>query len=202
MTTERFDAIVIGTGQAGPSLAVRLAGSGRKTAILERKRIGGTCVNDGCIPTKTLIASARAAHVARTGTAYGVRIDGAVSVDMARVKMRKDEVVRQSNQGVTHWLRKTPNVTLIEGHGRFDGPHAVVVAGRRLEAPEIFINTGGRAAVPDLEGLADVPYLTNTGMMEVDFLPRHLVVIGGSYVGLEFAQMYRRFGCEVTVVEM
>ena len=200
--TERFDAIVIGTGQAGPPLAVRLAASGRKTAILERKRIGGTCVNDGCIPTKTLIASARAAHVARTGAAYGVRIDGAVSVDMARVKMRKDEVVRQSNQGVTHWLRKTPNVTLIEGHGRFDGPHTVVVDGRRLEAPEIFINTGGRATVPDLEGLADVPYLTNTGMMEIDFLPRHLVVIGGSHVGLEFAQMYRRFGCEVTVVEM
>ena len=202
MTTERFDAIVIGTGQAGPSLAVRLAGSGRKTAILERKRIGGTCVNVGCIPTKTLIASARAAHVARHGADYGVVIDGGVAVDMARVKARKDEIVRQSNQGVTNWLRKTSNVTLIEGHGRFEGPHTVAVNGRVLEAPEIFINTGGRPTVPELKGLDNVRYLTSTGMMDVDFLPEHLIVVGGSYIGLEFAQMYRRFGSRVTVVEM
>ena len=200
--TEHFDAIVIGTGQAGPALAVRLAASGRKTAILERKRIGGTCVNVGCIPTKTLIASARAAHVARRGLDYGVVIDGPVRVDMARVKARKDEIVRQSNQGVTNWLRNTPNVTLIEGHGRFAAPHMVEVNGRSLEAPEIFINTGGRAAVPALQGLANVAYLTNTGMMELAFLPNHLIVIGGSYIGLEFAQMYRRFGSTVTVVEM
>jgi len=200
--TERFDAIVIGTGQAGPALAVRLGASGRKTAILERKRIGGTCVNVGCIPTKTLIASARAAHVARRGFDYGVVIDGPVNVDMARVKARKDEIVRQSNQGVTTWLRNAPNVTLIEGHGRFEGPRTIGVNDRLLEAPEIFINTGGRPSVPDIQGRDDVPYLTSTGMMGIDFLPEHLIVIGGSYIGLEFAQMYRRFGSQVTVIEM
>ncbi len=200
--TEHFDAIVIGTGQAGPALAVRLAASGRRTAILERKRIGGTCVNVGCIPTKALIASARAAHVARRGADYGVMIDGPVNVDMARVKARKDAIVGQSNRGVTNWLRNAPNVTLIAGHGRFEGPHTVAVNGRRLEAPEIFVNTGGRPALPDLAGLDAVPYLTSTGMMDIDFLPEHLVVIGGSYIGLEFAQMYRRFGSRVTVIEM
>jgi pyruvate/2-oxoglutarate dehydrogenase complex dihydrolipoamide dehydrogenase (E3) component len=200
--SEQFDAIVIGTGQAGPALAVRLGASGRKTAILERKRIGGTCVNVGCIPTKTLIASARAAHVARRGLDHGVLIDGPVRVDMARVKARKDAVVRQSNQGVTQWLQKAPNVTLIEGHGRFEGPRTVAVDGRSLEAPEIFINTGGRPSTPAVEGLAGTGYLTSSTMMDVDFLPDHLIVIGGSYIGLEFAQMYRRFGSEVTVIEM
>ena len=199
---ESFDAIVIGTGQAGPPLAVRLAQSGRRTAILERKLFGGTCVNVGCIPTKTLIASARVAHMARRGADFGVLHDAPPRIDMARVKARKDEVVRKSNEGVANWLRKTPNVTVIEGHGRFEGPHAVAVNGRVLEAPEIFINTGGRANVPDLPGLADVPWYTNTGMMTVDFLPEHLVIVGGSYIGLEFAQMFRRFGSEVTVVEM
>ena len=199
---EHFDAIVIGTGQAGPALAVRLAQAGRRTAILERKRIGGTCVNVGCIPTKTLIASARAAHVARRGADYGVLFDGPVRVDMARVKARKDEIVRQSNQGVTRWLRNTPNVTLIEGHGRFAAPHAIDVNGKLLEAPEIFINTGGRASVPAMPGLDRTEVLTSSGMMDVDFLPQHLVIIGGSYIGLEFAQMYRRFGSAVTVVEM
>jgi pyruvate/2-oxoglutarate dehydrogenase complex dihydrolipoamide dehydrogenase (E3) component len=199
---EHFDAIVIGTGQAGPALAVRLAQAGRRTAILERKRIGGTCVNVGCIPTKTLIASARAAHVARRGADYGVLFDGPVRVDMARVKARKDEIVRQSNQGVTRWLRSTPNVTLIEGHGRFAAPHTIDVNGKLLEAPEIFINTGGRASVPAMPGLDQVEVLTSSGMMDVDFLPQHLVIIGGSYIGLEFAQMYRRFGSAVTVVEM
>jgi len=200
--TERFDTIVIGTGQAGPSLAVRLATAGRKTAILERKLIGGTCVNTGCIPTKTLIASARAAHVARRGRDFGVVIDGPIGVDMARVKARKDEIVAQSNTGVTNWLKNTPNVTLIEGHGRFESPRTVRVDDRLLEAPEIFINTGGRPTVPKLEGVGDVSFLTSTGMMSVDFLPEHLIVVGGSYVGLEFAQMYRRFGSRVTVVEM
>jgi len=200
--TERFDAIVIGTGQAGPALAVRLAATGRKTAILERKRVGGTCVNVGCIPTKTLIASARAAHVARHGADYGVQVAGPITVDMVRVKARKDEVVRQSNHGVTNWLRTTPGVTLIQGHGRFAGPHAVTVNDLVLEAPEIFVNTGGRASVPPITGLADVAHYTNTGMMDIDFLPPHLVVVGGSYIGLEFAQMYRRFGSRVTVVEM
>jgi pyruvate/2-oxoglutarate dehydrogenase complex dihydrolipoamide dehydrogenase (E3) component len=200
--TEHFDAIVIGTGQAGPSLAVRLAGAGRRTAILERKLFGGTCVNVGCIPTKTLIASARAAHVARRHADFGVQIDGAVRVDMARVKARKDEIVAQSNNGVANWLRGTPNLTVIEGHGSFEGPHTVRVNGRLLEAPEIFLNTGGRAKVPDLTGLAGFDYYTNTTMMDVDFLPEHLVIVGGSYIGLEFAQMYRRFGSQVTVIEM
>jgi len=200
--TERFDAIIIGTGQAGPALAVRLGAAGRKTAILERKRIGGTCVNVGCIPTKTLIASARAAHVARNGRDFGVVIDGDVRLDMARVKARKDEIVAQSNRGVTNWLRNAPNVTLIEGHGRFESPRTISVNGRLLEAPEIFINTGGRPTVPKLPGVGDVPFLTSSGMMDIDFLPEHLIIVGGSYIGLEFAQMYRRFGSRVTVVEM
>ncbi len=200
--TETFDAIVIGTGQSGPSLAVRLAGAGRKTAIIERKLFGGTCVNVGCIPTKTLIASARTAHVARHGADYGVAIDGRISVDMTRVKARKDAVVRQSNEGVTKWLRGTPNLTVLEGHARLEGPRTVRVDGRTLEAEQIFLNVGGRASVPDMPGIAEVAYLTNSSMMEVDFLPEHLVVIGGSYIGLEFAQMYRRFGSRVTVVEM
>jgi len=200
--TERYDAIVIGTGQSGPALAVRLANAGRKTAIVERKLFGGTCVNVGCIPTKTLIASARAAHVARNGADYGVAIDGRISVDMVRAKARKDAVVLQSNEGVTKWLRNTPNLTVLEGHARLEGPRSVRVNGTLLEAAQIFLNVGGRASVPDLPGIAEVEYLTNSGMMDVDFLPEHLVIIGGSYIGLEFAQMYRRFGSRVTVVEM
>lgn len=200
--TEKFDAIVIGTGQSGPSLAVRLANAGRKTAIIERKLFGGTCVNVGCIPTKTLIASARAAHVARNGADYGVAIDGRISVDMARVKVRKDAVVRQSNEGVTKWLTGTRNLTVLEGHARLEGPRTVRVNGNLLEAEQIFLNVGGRATVPDMPGIKEIDYLTNSSMMEIDFLPGHLVVIGGSYIGLEFAQMYRRFGSRVTVVEM
>jgi pyruvate/2-oxoglutarate dehydrogenase complex dihydrolipoamide dehydrogenase (E3) component len=200
--SETYDAIVIGTGQAGPPLAVRLGNAGRKTAIIERRLVGGTCVNNGCIPTKTLIASARSAYVARRGADFGVMIDGPIRIDMGRVKSRKDAIVRQSNNGVTNWITKAPNVSLIEGHARFDGPHRVRVNDRLLEAGEIFINVGGRANVPDMPGLREVPYLTNVGMMEVDFVPEHLLIIGGSYIGLEFAQMYRRFGSKVTVVEM
>jgi pyruvate/2-oxoglutarate dehydrogenase complex dihydrolipoamide dehydrogenase (E3) component len=202
MSEERFDAIVIGTGQAGPPLAVRLAGAGRKTAILERKLFGGTCVNVGCIPTKTLVASARAAHVTRNAAAFGVNIDGAINIDMPRVKARKDAIVAESTGNVERWLRGTANLTVIEGQGRFEAPHIVSVGGRRLTAPEIFINTGGRPTIPAIGGLEDVEYLTSTGMMGIDFLPAHLIVIGGSYIGLEFAQMYRRFGSKVTVVEM
>ena len=200
--SERYDAIVIGTGQAGPSLAVRLAQSGRRTAVIERKRFGGTCVNNGCIPTKTLIASARAAHVARTGAQWGVIVPSGVAVDMRAVKARKDAVVRESNEGVVKWLKSTANLTVIEAHARFEGPHSVRAGGALLEAPQIFVNVGGRAAVPPVTGIAGVPHLDNVSMMDVDFVPRHLVVIGGSYVGLEFAQMYRRFGSDVTVVEM
>ena len=197
----KYDAIVIGTGQAGPSLAVRLAERGMKVAIIERRRFGGTCVNNGCIPTKTLVASARAAHVARRAGDYGVTINSPVAVDMKKVKARKDRVVRQSSEGLEKWLRNTQNVTVIEGHARFADAHSVRVGGELLEADKFFINVGGRASVPPLSGVDEVRYLNNSTMMDVDFLPEHLVVIGGSYVGLEFAQMYRRFGSDVTVVE-
>ena len=200
--TERFDAIVIGAGQAGPPLAVRLAQAGRKTAIIERKRVGGTCVNNGCIPTKTLIASARAAHVARRGGDYGVRIDAPIHVDMPAVKARKDQVVKHSIDGLTRWLGSTQGLTYIEGHARFEGPRTLRVGDRLLEAEQFFLNVGGRASIPDMPGVHDVPYLDNASMMGVDFLPEHLLIVGGSYIGLEFAQMYRRFGSRVTVVEM
>src|SRR2546423_2482176 len=197
----KFDAIIIGTGQAGPTLAVRLADTGMKVAIIERKRFGGTCVNTGCIPTKTLVASARAAHVARRADDYGVTIPRSIAVDMKRVKGRKDAVVRQSSEGLEKWLRNTQNLTVIEGQARFADAHHVLVDDQLLGADKIFVNVGGRAAIPPLRGIDEVRHLNNSTMMDVDFLPEHLIVIGGSYVGLEFAQMYRRFGSEVTVVE-
>lgn len=199
--TGQYSAIVIGTGQAGPSLAAKLAGAGHKVAIIERAKFGGTCVNTGCIPTKTLVASARAAYVARRAADFGVMIDGSISVDMKRVKARKDQISGASRTGVEHWLKNTPNCTVYEGHARFLSDHEVQVGHDVLSAERIFINTGGRATVPAISGLDQVPYLTNSSMMEVDFLPAHLVIIGGSYIGLEFAQMYRRFGSKVTVVE-
>lgn len=199
--SKSVDAIVIGAGQAGPSLAVRLAGAGLATALIEREHLGGTCVNDGCIPTKTLIASARAAFVARQAASYGVRVPGEVSVDMKAVKERKDRVVNQSIHNLTQWLQGTPNLSLVWGHARFVAPHAVEVAGEVLEAPKIFINVGGRAVLPDWPGLASADVLTNTSIMQLDVLPEHLLVIGGSYIGLEFAQAYRRFGAQVTVLE-
>lgn len=197
----RYDAIVIGTGQAGPSLAGRLARAGRRTAVIERGRFGGTCVNTGCIPTKTLVASARAIHMARRGDEFGFTINGDVAVDMARVMARKDALVRQSSEGVERSLKQNEHVTVLEGHGRFTGPHTVAVNGEVLEAEQIFINVGARARVPDLPGIDDVPYLTNSGILELDDAPDHLVIVGGSYIGLEFAQMFRRFGSRVTVVE-
>ena len=196
-----FDALVIGTGQSGPSLAGRLAGAGWRVAIVERKLFGGTCVNTGCIPTKTLVASAQAAHVARRAAEFGVVLDGPVRVDMARVKARKDAVVRLSNEGVESWLRGMERCTVHTGHARFEAPTRVRVGEELIEAPNIFINVGGRASVPPVPGLNDVPYLTNATMMEVDFLPEHLLILGGSYIGLEFGQMYRRFGSEVTIIE-
>src|ERR671919_1437440 len=180
-----YDAIIIGTGQAGPSLAVRLAGAGMKVAIIERKRFGGTCVNNGCIPTKTLVASARAAHITRTASDYGLMIGGSIAVDMKRVKERKDAVVRLSNEGLEKWLKNTENLTVYEGHARFEDVHRVRVGDELLEADKIFINVGGRASTPPLRGLDQVSYLNNSTMMEVDFLPEHLIVIGGSYIGLE-----------------
>jgi pyruvate/2-oxoglutarate dehydrogenase complex dihydrolipoamide dehydrogenase (E3) component len=197
-----YDAIVIGTGQAGPSLAVRLANVGMKVAVIERQRFGGTCVNTGCIPTKTLIASARAAHVARHASDYGVNIGGSITLDMKKVKERKDAVVHRSQDGVEQWLKNTENLTVYEGHARFEDARRIRVGAELLEANKIFINVGGRASTPPLPGLDQVSYLNNSTMMDVNFLPEHLVVVGGSYVGLEFAQMYRRFGSEVTVVEM
>ncbi len=199
--TQRFDAIIIGTGQSGPPLAARLSGAGMSVAIVERARFGGTCVNTGCIPTKTLIASAYAARLAQRADEYGVAIGGPVTVDMKRVKARKDEISGRSSQGVEQWLRGLERCAVYHGHARFEGAHAVRVDDTLLEAERIFINVGGRALVPPMPGLDQVPYLTNAGMMEVDFLPAHLIVVGGSYVGLEFGQMYRRFGARVTIVE-
>ena len=198
----RYDAIVIGTGQSGPSLAVELSNAGRSVAVIERDRFGGTCVNTGCTPTKALVASARAAHMARRSAEYGVVIGGQVTVDMKAVKARKDAIVLRSNTGVEGWLKRTDNLTVYEGHGRFEGPHTVRVGESVLEADQVFVDVGARAYVPKLPGLEAVDFLTNSSMMDVDFLPEHLIIIGGSYVGLEFAQMYRRFGSRVTVVEM
>src|ERR1700735_3939729 len=198
---DSFDAIIIGTGQAGPPLAVRLAGVGMKVAIIERKLFGGTCVNTGCIPTKTLVASAHAAHIARRAADFGVDA-GPVTVDMKRVKARKDAISAKSRTGVESMLRGTANVTVYQGSARFESAREVSVGAARLTADRVFINVGGRAVIPDLPGLADVSYLTNSSMMAIDSLPRHLVIVGGSYVGLEFGQMYRRFGSEVTIVEM
>jgi pyruvate/2-oxoglutarate dehydrogenase complex dihydrolipoamide dehydrogenase (E3) component len=197
--TRRFDAIVIGAGQAGPSLAVRLAKAGQTVALVERRGLGGTCVNDGCIPTKTLIASARVAWLAREAERFGVRIGGEVRVDMAAVKARKDAVVQQSRDGLERWLGGTERLTVIEGHARFEDPHHVRVGEELFAAERFFLDVGGRARVPEV--LAGVPHLTNVSMMDVDVLPEHLLVVGGSYVGLEFAQMYRRFGSRVTVLE-
>jgi pyruvate/2-oxoglutarate dehydrogenase complex dihydrolipoamide dehydrogenase (E3) component len=198
----KFDAIVIGTGQAGPSLARRLVAAGRKVAVIERQHFGGTCVNTGCTPTKALVASAYAAHVARRHADYGVTIGGAIAVDMKAVKARKDAIVAPSRNGVERSLKSLEGCTVYQGHGRFVAPNAVKVGETVLEAPQIFINVGGRASVPAMPGLDQVPYLTNSSMMDVDFLPKHLVVVGGSYIGLEFAQAYRRFGSKVTVIEM
>lgn len=199
--TQTYDAMIIGTGQSGPALAARLTKEGLKTAVIERKLFGGTCVNVGCIPTKALVASARAAYMARRGADFGVAIDGTIEVDMKQVKARKDAIVSQSNQGVTNWLKNMENCTVYEGHARFEDAHRVRVSGDLLEAEKIFINTGGRAFVPDMPALDEIDYLTNSTIMEVDFLPEHLVIVGGSYIGLEFAQMYRRFGSRVTVVD-
>ncbi len=196
----KYDAIIIGTGQSGPPLAARLGGAGMRVAIVERKRFGGTCVNNGCVPTKTLVASARAAYMARRGADYGVVIDAPVRVDMKKVKARKDAVVSLSNTGVEQWLKNMENGTVYEGHATFEGPRTVRVDDELLEGEKIFINVGARAATPQIPGIEDVPYLNNARMMEVDFLPEHLLILGGGYVGLEFGQMYRRFGSEVTII--
>jgi pyruvate/2-oxoglutarate dehydrogenase complex dihydrolipoamide dehydrogenase (E3) component len=196
----RFDAIIIGAGQAGPSMAGRLTAAGMDVSIVERHLVGGTCVNTGCTPTKTLVASAYAAHLARRGADFGV-MTGDVRIDMARVHARSQKIAMDGRTGNETWLRGMERCSLIMGHARFAGPHAVHVGSDTLEAEHIFINVGGRALVPDLPGIGDVPYFTNSSLLATDVLPDHLVVVGGSYIGLEFAQIYRRFGSKVTVIE-
>jgi pyruvate/2-oxoglutarate dehydrogenase complex dihydrolipoamide dehydrogenase (E3) component len=197
-----FDAIIIGTGQAGPALARRLVAAGKKVAIIERKLFGGTCVNTGCTPTKTLVASAYVAHMAHRAADYGVTIGGPVGVDMKAVKARKDAISTASSKGVEKSLKSLEGCTVYQGHGRFVAPKDVAVGDVVLKAERIFINVGGRASVPPFPGLDQTGYLTNSSMMDVDFLPEHLIVVGGSYIGLEFGQMYRRFGAMVTIIEM
>ena len=196
-----FDAIIIGTGQAGPALAQRLSSAGMKTAVIERGRFGGTCVNTGCIPTKTMVASAYAAHMARRAAEFGVLIHGSIEVDMKQVKARKDKVSGASNSSVENWLKGMANCTVFEGHARFVSANEVRVGDKTLRAPKIFINVGGRAIVPDIAGVEGISYLTNSTMMDLDQLPQHLIIIGGSYISLEFGQMFRRFGSQVTILE-
>ena len=198
---QNFDAIVIGAGQAGPPLTSRLTASGLKVAMIERGKFGGTCVNTGCMPTKTLVASAYAAHLARRGGDFGVMLDGPVRIDMQRVRQRAATVSHNASNNVERWLRGMNGCTVFQGSARFEGPKDIRVGTELICAPRIFINVGGRAVVPDMPGVKEISYLTNTSMIELDRVPGHLVVIGGSYIGLEFAQMYRRFGAKVTVVE-
>ncbi|OAP40078.1 mercuric reductase [Sinorhizobium glycinis] len=198
--TRHFDAIIIGAGQAGPSLAGRLAEAGKSVALVERKLFGGTCVNTGCMPTKAMVASAYAIHTARRGAEYGMTT-GPVSVDFARVMARKEKVRFDARSGVESWLRDMKNCTVLDGHARFESPTEIRIGEELISGEQIFLNVGGRAAIPDFPGIDDAPYLTNSSIMELAHLPRHLVIIGGSYIGLEFAQMFRRFGSEVTVIE-
>jgi pyruvate/2-oxoglutarate dehydrogenase complex dihydrolipoamide dehydrogenase (E3) component len=196
-----FDAIVIGGGQSGPFLAVRMAAAGQRVAIIERHLFGGTCVNTGCTPTKTLVASAYNAHMVRRAADFGVQVVGTARVDMKRVKARKDEIIGKSRSGLESWLKNTPNCTVYHGHARFESPKEVKVGEELLTAPQIFINVGGRAAIPPLPGVANTPYLTNATLLDLDILPRHLIIVGGGYVGLEFGQIFRRFGSDVTIIE-
>lgn len=198
---KKFDAVIIGCGQAGPSLAGRLSTAGMTVALVERKLVGGTCVNTGCMPTKAMVASAYAAHLARRAADYGVTLSGPVGVDMKAIKARKDKVSNDARKGLEDWIASMPGCTLFRGHARFEDPHTVRVGDDVLTTEKIFLNVGGRASVPDLPGLADISFLTNSSIMDLDVLPRHLVVVGGSYISLEFAQMFRRFGSEVTVIE-
>jgi pyruvate/2-oxoglutarate dehydrogenase complex dihydrolipoamide dehydrogenase (E3) component len=198
--TERFDAIIVGAGQAGPPLAGRLTAAGQRVAVVERKLIGGTCVNNGCIPTKTLVASAHAAHLARRSNEFGIGT-GSISVDMAKVKARKDGIMLADRKGVEDWLEGMDGCTVFRGHASFEDSHTLRVGDQILHADRIFLNVGGRAVIPDIPGLDDIEYLTNVSILELDTLPHDLVIVGGSYIALEFAQMYQRFGAQVTVVE-
>ena len=198
---KQFDAIVVGAGQAGPSMAQRLAAAGMSVAIVERHLFGGTCVNTGCTPTKTLVASAEVIHQARRAAEYGIRIEGGIAADMRAVKARKERIVGSSRDGLETWLRDMKNCTVYKGHARFESAHELRVGDDLIAAQKIFLNVGGRAVVPDMPGIGNVPFLTNTSILDLQVLPGHLVIVGGSYIGLEFAQMFRRFGSEVTVIE-
>jgi pyruvate/2-oxoglutarate dehydrogenase complex dihydrolipoamide dehydrogenase (E3) component len=195
-----YDAIIIGTGQAGPYVANRLTSAGMKIAVIERKLFGGTCVNTGCIPTKTMVASAYAARMVARAAEFGVMASGS-GVDMKRVKARKDEISGESRRGVESWLRGMPNCTVIQGHARFESASEISVGSQRLSAGKFFLNVGARATIPAMPGLNEIPYLTNTGILELDSLPERLIIVGGSYIGLEFGQMFRRFGSQVTIIE-
>jgi pyruvate/2-oxoglutarate dehydrogenase complex dihydrolipoamide dehydrogenase (E3) component len=201
MRPTHFDAIILGAGQAGPSLAGRLTQAGQKVAIVERKLFGGTCINTGCIPTKTLVASAYVAHKARTAQSYGIEVSGQVKADMKALIARKNSVVLNSRDDVESWLRTMENCTVFTGHARFESPTEIRVGEDLLTAPQIFLNVGGRASVPDMPGVKKIPFLTNTSILELEDLPRHLAVVGGGYIGIEFAQVFRRFGSEVTIIE-
>jgi pyruvate/2-oxoglutarate dehydrogenase complex dihydrolipoamide dehydrogenase (E3) component len=196
-----YDAAIIGTGQAAPSLANRLSQAGMKVAVVEREYFGGTCVNAGCMPTKTLVASAYAARLAARAEDYGIVLNGGFRVDMKKVKARKDKVTLTARKNIEDWLASMPNCTVMRGHARFMAPHEIEVGSERMSADKIFINVGGRALAPPIPGINDIPYLTNVSILDIDFVPKHLIILGGSYIGLEFAQIYRRFGSEVTVVE-
>lgn len=200
--TRSFDAIIVGAGQAGPALADRLTRAGMTVALVERHHVGGTCVNTGCKPTKTMVASAYAAHLVRRGADYGVGVGGPITIDMAKVHARAETIILDSRAGVEGWLGGMDGLTLIRGHARFTGPKTLAVGAETITAPRIFLNVGGRPGIPDLPGVADVPYLTNSGVIALSEAPAHLVVVGGSYIGLEFAQMFRRFGSRVSIVEM
>jgi pyruvate/2-oxoglutarate dehydrogenase complex dihydrolipoamide dehydrogenase (E3) component len=196
-----FDAVIIGAGQAGPPLAARLTAAGMTVGLVERNLFGGTCVNTGCMPTKTLIATARAAHVARHAGALGVIASASVRVDLTRAKARADAITEESRTGIERRLRAMKGCTVLSGHARFEAPHVVRVGSETLTAPRIFVNVGGRAAIPNMPGVDRTSYLTNSSILKLTEIPSHLVIVGGSYVGLEFGQMYRRFGAEVTIVE-
>lgn len=199
--TKKFYAIIIGAGQAGPFLADRLTTSGLSVAFIERKLFGGTCVNTGCTPTKAMVASAYAAHLAKRADDYGVSV-GEVAVDMKRVKARKDRIVANSREGLKKWIEGMKNCTVFEGHARFESPNEISVGGETLTADKIFINVGTRAFVPSISGIDEIEYFTNSTLLDIDFIPKHLIIVGGSYIGLEFGQMFRRFGSEVTIIEM
>lgn len=202
MTAKQFDAIIVGAGQAGPSLAGRLAEAGRKVAVVERKLFGGTCVNTGCTPTKAIIASAYVAHKARTSGEYGIDVQGVVNANLKAIKARKNSILLKSRNNIESWLRGMENCTVYTGQACFESPTEMRVGEELISAPQIFLNVGGRASVPDMPGIHEVPFLTNTTLLDLDTLPAHLAIVGGSYIGIEFAQAFRRFGSEVTVIEM